>query len=93
MARKMLKMPIFNIALCWWSSLQGLKEKQMEIRTIHNKKEYKAALDEIEQLWTAPAKSAEADRLDVLTLLVEHYEKAHFPITDPDPIPHAPLDA
>ncbi len=58
----------------------------MEIRTIHNKKEYKTALDEIEQLWTAPSKSAEADRLDVLTLLVEHYEKTHFPIADPDPI-------
>lgn len=58
----------------------------MEIRPIHNKKEYKAALIEIEQLWTAPAKSAEADRLDVLALLVEHYEKTHFPIADPDPI-------
>ena len=58
----------------------------MEIRTIHNKKEYKAALDEIEQLWSAPAKSAQADRLDVLTLLVEHYEKNHFLIADPDPI-------
>ena len=58
----------------------------MEIRPIHNKKEYKAALFEIEQLWTAPAKSAEADRLDVLALLVEHYEKTHFPIADPDPI-------
>jgi HTH-type transcriptional regulator/antitoxin HigA len=32
------------------------------------------------------AKSAEADRLDVLALLVEHYEKTHFPIADPDPI-------
>ena len=58
----------------------------MEIRPIHNKKEYKAALIEIEQLWTAPAKSAEADRLDVLALLDEHYEKTHFPIADPDPI-------
>ena len=58
----------------------------MEIRPIRNKKEYKAALIEIEQLWTAPAKSAEADRLDVLALLVEHYEKTHFPIADPDPI-------
>ena len=58
----------------------------MEIRPIHNKKEYNAALIEIEQLWTAPAKSAEADRLDVLALLVEHYEKTHFPIADPDPI-------
>ena len=58
----------------------------MEIRPIRNKKEYKAALIEIEQLWTAPAKSAKADRLDVLALLVEHYEKTHFPIADPDPI-------
>ena len=58
----------------------------MGIRPIHNKKEYKAALIEIEQLWTAPAKSAKADRLDVLALLVEHYEKTHFPIADPDPI-------
>lgn len=58
----------------------------MEIRTIHNKKEYKAALQEIEQLWDAPAKSSDAERLDVLTLLVEHYEKTHFEIADPDPI-------
>jgi HTH-type transcriptional regulator/antitoxin HigA len=58
----------------------------MDIRTIHNKKEYKAALDEIEQLWSAPAKSPEAERLDVLTLLVAHYEKTHFPMADPDPI-------
>ena len=58
----------------------------MEIRTIHNKKEHKAALIEIEQLWSAPVKSAQAERLDVLTLLVEHYEKTHFPIADPDPI-------
>jgi HTH-type transcriptional regulator/antitoxin HigA len=58
----------------------------MEIRMIHSKKEYKAALEEIEQLWNAPPKSAEAERLDVLSLLVEHYEKTHFPISDPDPI-------
>ena len=58
----------------------------MEIRTIHNKKAHKAALIEIEQLWSAPVKSAQAERLDVLTLLVEHYEKTHFPIADPDPI-------
>ena len=58
----------------------------MEIRIIHNKKEYKAALEEIELLWSAPLKSVQAERLDVLTLLVEHYEKMHYPIADPDPI-------
>jgi len=58
----------------------------MEIRTIHNKKEYKAALQEIERLWSAPDNSPEAERLSVLALLVEHYERANFRIEDPDPI-------
>ena len=58
----------------------------MEIRTIQNKKDHKAALLEIERLWAAPDKSPEADRLSVLALLVEHYEKTNFPIEDPDPI-------
>ncbi len=58
----------------------------MEIKTIHNRKEYKAAFEVIELLWLALAKSADADSLDVLTLLVEHYEKTYLPISDPDPI-------
>lgn len=58
----------------------------MEIRPIHNKKDYKAALQEIEALWEAPAKSPLADRLDVLSLLVEQYEKRQHPIADVDPI-------
>ena len=58
----------------------------MEIRTIHNKKDYKAALQEIERLWSAPDKTPEAERLSVLALLVEHYEKTNFPIKDTDPI-------
>ena len=58
----------------------------MEIRTIQNKKDHKAALLEIERLWAAPYKSPEAERLSVLALLVEHYEKTNFPIDDPDPI-------
>jgi HTH-type transcriptional regulator/antitoxin HigA len=58
----------------------------MEIRTIHNKKDYNAALQEIERLWSAPDKSPDAERLSVLALLVEHYERTNFPIEDPDPI-------
>ena len=58
----------------------------MEIRTIQNKKDHKAALLEIERLWAAPDKSPEAERLCVLALLVEDYEKTNFPIDDPDPI-------
>ena len=58
----------------------------MEIRIIQNKRDHKAALLEIERLWTAPDKSPEAERLCVLALLVEDYEKTNFPIDDPDPI-------
>jgi HTH-type transcriptional regulator/antitoxin HigA len=58
----------------------------MELKPIRTRKEYQAALAEVERLWDAPARSPEADRLDVLTMLVEHYERKHFPIADPDPI-------
>ena len=58
----------------------------MELRPIRTKRDYQTALTEIELLWNAPAKSAETDRLDVLTLLVEQYERQHYPIADPDPI-------
>jgi HTH-type transcriptional regulator/antitoxin HigA len=58
----------------------------MKLKPIRSKKVYQMALAEVERLWGAPAKSAEADRLDVLTMLVENYEDQHFPIADPDPI-------
>jgi HTH-type transcriptional regulator/antitoxin HigA len=58
----------------------------MELKPIRNKKEYQSALAEVGRLWDAPAKSAAADRLDVLAMLVESYERQHFPIADPDPI-------
>ncbi len=58
----------------------------MELKPIRTKKHYQAALAEVELLWDAPAKSPEADRLDVLSLLIEQYESRHFPIADPDPI-------
>lgn len=58
----------------------------MELKPIHTKKDYQAALAEIERLWDAPAKSSDADKLDILALLVERYESIHYPIPDPDPI-------
>ncbi len=58
----------------------------MEIRPIHSKKDYKAALADIQTLWDAPAKSADGYRLEILALLVEQYEKSHYPVQVPDPI-------
>ncbi len=58
----------------------------MELKPIRTEAEHAEALTEIERLWDASEGSAEADRLEVLTLLVEAYETAHFPIAAPDPI-------
>jgi HTH-type transcriptional regulator/antitoxin HigA len=58
----------------------------MELRPIRSKREHLAALEEAEALWNAPEGSPEADRLEVLTLLIEAYEREHFSIEDPDPI-------
>ena len=58
----------------------------MELRPIRSKREHQAALKEAETLWNAPEGSPEADRLEVLTLLIEAYEREHFSIPDPDPI-------
>ena len=58
----------------------------MELRPIRSKREHQAALKEAEALWDSPEGSPDADRLEVLTLLIEAYEREHFPIEDPDPI-------
>lgn len=58
----------------------------MDLKPIRTKKDYQAALAEVEKLWDAPAKSPQADRLDLLSLLIENYERQHYPIQDPDPI-------
>ncbi|MGE0873513.1 MAG: type II toxin-antitoxin system HigA family antitoxin [Burkholderiales bacterium] len=58
----------------------------MELKPIRTKREHQAALKEVEALWEAPEGSPEADRLEVLVLLVEAYERTHYPIPDPDPV-------
>ncbi len=58
----------------------------MELKLIRTRKDHRAALAEIDRLWDAPTRSPSADRLDVLSLLVEQYEREHVRIADPDPI-------
>jgi len=58
----------------------------MQIKPIKTKSDHAAALREIERLWGADEGTAEGDRLEVLTTLVEAYEQAHFPMDAPDPI-------
>ena len=58
----------------------------MELKPIRTKAAYKVALAEAEALWDAPEKSPEADRLEVISLLIQNYEARHHAIPDPDPI-------
>ena len=48
--------------------------------------EYKAALAEIAQLMDFEDNSADGDRLELLSILVEAYEAREHPIEAPDPI-------
>ena len=58
----------------------------MKLRPIRTRREHQAALKDVEALWNAPEGSLAADRLEVLVLLIEAYEREHYPIEDPDPI-------
>jgi HTH-type transcriptional regulator/antitoxin HigA len=55
-----------------------------EVRPIHSKRDYEAALKEVERLWGAKAGTRDGDRLDVLATLIDAYEAEHDPI-DPPP--------
>src|SRR5208282_5723052 len=57
-----------------------------EVRPIRTKRDYEAALKEIERLWGAKAGTSEGDRLDVLATLVDAYEAEHYPMDPPDPV-------
>jgi len=57
-----------------------------DIKPIRTRRDHAAALKEINRLWNAKKDSPEGDRLEILGLLVEDYEKKHFPIDPPDPI-------
>jgi HTH-type transcriptional regulator / antitoxin HigA len=58
----------------------------MELRPIRTEADYQAALKEVESLFHALPNTPEYDQLDLLSTLVEAYEKVHHPIEAPDPI-------
>jgi HTH-type transcriptional regulator / antitoxin HigA len=58
----------------------------VEVRPIRTKRDYEAALKEVERLWGAKAGTSDGDRLDVLATLVDAYEAEHCPMDPPDPV-------
>lgn len=58
----------------------------MNAKIIRTEAEYEAALARIEELMDAAAGTPEGEELDLLSLLVEHYEEEHYPIGPPTPL-------
>ncbi len=54
------------------------------IKPIKSDLDYDTTLEEIESLFASEPGSEEADRLEVLTVLVQDYQRTHFPIGPPD---------
>ncbi len=58
----------------------------MNIKPIKTDSDYQDALDRLEKIFDAPVGTPESDEADILALLIDEYEKIHFPIEAPDPI-------
>jgi HTH-type transcriptional regulator / antitoxin HigA len=58
----------------------------MQIQPIHTENDYQKALDRIEEIFDAKPGTKEGDELEVLGILVDEYEKKHFPIEAPKPV-------
>ena len=58
----------------------------MERRPIRSKRDYEAVLKQAEIRWDAPARSVEADGIEVLVLLIQSYENEHYAIPAAEPI-------
>ncbi|MEI6185294.1 MAG: helix-turn-helix domain-containing protein [Bacteroidota bacterium] len=58
----------------------------MTIKPIKTAADYQKALDRMEKIFDATKGSKEGDELEILGILLDNYEKEHFPINLPDPV-------
>lgn len=58
----------------------------MTIKPIKNETDYELALQRIDAIFDAPENTPDGDEAELLTLLIESYEKEHYHIDAPDPI-------
>lgn len=58
----------------------------MELKLIKLDKDYRNGLERLELIFDAPIDTIEGDEAEILSMMIENYEKEHFPIEAPDPI-------
>ena len=58
----------------------------MNIKPIRTELDYRLTLDRLELIFDAEIGTPDSDEADILGLMVDEYEKKHYPIDAPDPI-------
>ena len=58
----------------------------MNIKLIKTEIDYRLALKRLEVIFDAAIGTPESDEADILGLMIDEYEKKHYPIESPDPI-------
>ena len=58
----------------------------MNIKPIRTESDYRLTLDRLELIFDAEIGTPDSDEADILGLMVDEYEKRHYPIDAPDPI-------
>jgi HTH-type transcriptional regulator/antitoxin HigA len=63
-----------------------LKKIKMNIKPIKTKKDYEQALERLEVIFDAKKGTPKGDELEIMSILIDNYEKEKFPIGFPDPV-------
>ena len=58
----------------------------MNIKLIKTEADYQTALKRLEEIFDAKIGTFESDEADILGLMIDEYERKHYPIDAPDPI-------
>ena len=58
----------------------------MNIKPIRTESDYRLTLHRLELIFDAEIGTPDSDEADILGLMVDEYEKKHYPIDAPDPI-------
>lgn len=58
----------------------------MKIKPIRTEQDYREALKRLEIIFDAEPNSKEEDEAEIIIILIDNYEKQHYPIGAPDPI-------
>ena len=58
----------------------------MNLKPIKTEDDYNTSLKRLEVIFDAPVGTNDSDEADILGLMIDEYEKKHYPIESPDPI-------